>query len=161
MNVTTVKALADSRGLNQSDLARLAGVTRQRVSQWFHRTLADSPVNIGSTSLKALAEGLGVKADKLLAPLPLLEQPEALRRETTKLLWDGLYPDLVSFVIDVGRGRLEAVARLVQIYGLFASARMIGKSAWTSFPRYKKYLHPVRRRELEVLWSLRTSPTIE
>jgi len=159
MNVTTLKALADSRGLNQSDLARMAGVTRQRVSQWFVGQPVNGSVNLGSASLKALADGLGVTADDLLVALPLLEQPERLSRETANLLWDGLYPDLVSFAIDVGRGLPEAVARLVQIYGLYASARMAGKSVWTGFPKYKKYLHPARRKELEVLWKLRMSPT--
>jgi transcriptional regulator with XRE-family HTH domain len=159
MNVTTVKALADSRGLNQSDIARLAGVSRQRVSQWFHSAALGAPVSLRSGNLKALADGLKVSADELLAPLPLLEEPEKAQRETVKLLWDRLYPDLVPFAIDVGRGRSRAVARLVQVYGLYAAARMAGKSVWKNFPKYSRYIHPVRRKELEVLWQLRMNPT--
>jgi transcriptional regulator with XRE-family HTH domain len=159
MNATTVKALAASRGLNQSDIARLAGVSRQRVSQWFRSTATGAPVNLRSMNLKALADGLKVSTDELFTPLPLLDEPEKARLETAKLLWDRLYPDLVSFAIDAGRGRSRALARLVQVYGLYAAARMAGRSVWTNFPKYSKHIHPVRRKELEVLWKLRMSPT--
>ena len=159
MNTVTVKALADSRGLNQSDIARLAGVSRQRVSQWFHSTGRGAPVSLRSGNLKALADGLEVSVDELLSPLPLLEEPAKAQRETAKLLWDRLYPDLAHFAIDVGRGRSQAVARLVQVYGLYAAARMAGKSVWKNFPKYRKYIHPVRRKELELLWQLKMNPT--
>jgi len=159
MNATTLKALADSRGLNQSEIAQLAGVSRQRVSQWFQTRLTGALVNLHSRNLKALADGLKVSVDELLMPLPLLEDPPKAQRETVKLLWDRLYPDLTSFAIDVGRGRSQALARLVEVYGLYAAARMAGNSVWKNFPKYSKYIPPVRRKELEVLWKLKMNPT--
>jgi len=159
MNTVTVRALADSRGLNQSDIARLAGVSRQRVSQWFHSTGSGAAVSLRSGNLKALADGLEVSVDELLSPLPLLEDRAKAQHETAKLLWDRLYPDLAQFAIDVGRGRSHAVARLVQVYGLYAAARMVGKSVWKNFPKYRKHIHPVRRKELELLWQLKMNPT--
>jgi len=159
MNAQKVKALATARGLNQSDIARLAQVSRQRVSQWFRATAPGAPIALRATTLKALADGLGVSADELLTPLPLLGDPEKTERETVKLLWDRLYPDLVSFAIDVGRGRAPALARLVQVYGLYAAARIAGASVWKNFPKYRKHIHPVRRQELELLWKWRMHPT--
>jgi hypothetical protein len=52
------------------------------------------------------------------------------------------------------RGEGRAVARLVEVYGFFLSARMLGRSVWVRFPQYKRYLPPVRRRQLEELWAL-------
>src|SRR4051812_3877247 len=100
MQQTTLSALARARGLSQSDLARAAGVTRQRVSQWFRDEPEDGVISLHSKHLQNLAAALGVSVDELLHPLPLLGEAAAAREESAKLLWDRLYPDLVSFAAD-------------------------------------------------------------
>lgn len=154
MNLTTLKAFAQSRGLNQSDLARAAGVTRQRVSQWLSDDSLNATVNIRSDHLSHLADELNVSANELLRTLPMIDDSTESRVEATDLLWDRLYPDLIALAIDAGRGRQVAIARLVQVYGLFATARMLGTVVWKKFPTYKKFLHPTRRKELEHVWEL-------
>ena len=157
MNLKTLDALARCRGLNQSDLARAAGVSRQRVSQWFAAAGTRDEVNLRSDHLRDLAAALEVRVDDLLKPLPLVSEGDLTLIETTNLLWDHLYPDLVAFAIDAGKFRAKAMARLVQVYGLFASARMLGEKVWSKFPEYKKHIQPTYRKELEALWSLRES----
>jgi hypothetical protein len=78
---------------------------------------------------------------------------------TALFLWDGLYSDLVDFAIALNRHETEAIARLVQVHGLFAAERIIGRVAWQRFPEYKRFIHPARRRELEILqeWKQRQS----
>jgi len=157
LNLTTVKALARAKGMNQSDIARAAGVSRQRVSQWFKSNGSPREVNLRSDHLRDLAQELEVRIDDLLKPLPVIGEPDINRLETTNLLWDRLYPDLVEFAIDAGKLREKALARLVQVYGLFASAKMLGEKVWKKFPKYKKHIQPTLRKELEVIWSLRES----
>lgn len=78
---------------------------------------------------------------------------------TTALLWDGLYPDLVDFAIAAGRFELRAVGRLVEVYGLYAAAKILGPSVWKRFHEFKRFLHPVRRRQLEALVEWRRNRT--
>ena len=156
MDIQTVKAIAVIRRLNQSDLARAAGVSRQSVSQWFHES-SSRFVNIQTKHLLAIADALDVSADVLLRPLPLLADESMSTIETTKLLWDKLYPDIVSLINAALDGRNDAVARFVQVYGLFSAAKMLGPKVWREFPRYKRYLKPARRVELERLWTFRQS----
>ena len=154
MNIRTLKALTAFKHLNQSDVARAAGVSRQRASQWFNDA-SSGFVNIQTKHLLAIADALGVSADDLLRPLPLLDDEPMLHQESTKLLWDRLYPDLVGFLTAVLEGRRDAVARLVQVYGLHTSAKLIGHRVWIDFPKYKNFIKPVRRAELERLWQFR------
>ena len=141
--------------MNQSDIARAAGVSRQRVSQWFEMEKNNAIVNVRSDHLRNLASALNVRVDDLLKPLPIVEDDDVNRKETTNLLWDRLYPDLVEFAIEAGKLRDKALARLVQVYGLFNSAHILGEKVWTKFPEYKKYIQPTLRKELELLWNLR------
>ncbi|MCX6109437.1 MAG: helix-turn-helix transcriptional regulator [Proteobacteria bacterium] len=153
MNTQTLKALAEARNLSQADIGRYAGVSRQAVSQWFKTPETD--ISIGSLHLKALADAIGASADDLLRPLPLVDKPMELGRVQTQLLWDRLYPSVPALAAAAVRGEAAAIARLVQSYGLYATADMLGAKVWRDFPAYKTHLIPARRRALEAIWQLR------
>ena len=153
MNTQTLKALAEARNLSQADIGRYAGVSRQAVSQWFKTPETD--ISIGSLHLKALADAIGASADDLLRPLPLVDNPKELGRVQAQLLWDRLYPSVPALAAAAVRGEAAAIARLVQIYGLYATAGMLGAKVWRDFPVYKTHLIPARRRALEAIWQLR------
>jgi len=159
MHLQTVKAIAAIKHLNQSDLAAAANVSRQRVSQWFKSEPADGYVNIQTDHLRAIATALGVDATDLLKQLPLLDDPHAAARYTTTLLWDRLYPDLVSLFAAALGGERDALARVVQVFGLHAAAKLIGPSVWRGFPRYKSLIKPARRTALEHIWQYRFNQT--
>lgn len=158
MNVHTLSTLMKARGLSQSDLARRAGVTRQAASLWFK---SDDPrqVNVQSRHLEKLSRALSVSMDELARPLPVLGDESAQGSLETALLWDRLFPSLDDFAIAVARGEERSLARLAQVYGLYAAGRMAGRRVWKDFPRYKCHIHPVRRRELERLWDHESSLT--
>jgi hypothetical protein len=82
-----------------------------------------------------------------------------MRTLEASLLWDHLYPDLDSFAFALGGGEPRALARLVQVYGLYAAESALGCVAWRAFPVYKRHIHPVRRRQLETLWAWHESRT--
>lgn len=156
MNVSTLSTLMKARGLSQSDLARRAGVTRQAASLWF-RSADPRQVNVQSRHLEKLSQVLAVSMDDLARPLPALADESTKSSLETALLWDRLFPSLDDFAIAVARGEERALARLVQVYGLYAAERMAGRRVWKDFPRYKRHIHPVRRRELERLWDHESS----
>ena len=159
MHLQTVKAIAAIKRLNQSDMAAAAKVSRQRVSQWFKSAPADGYVNIQTDHLRAIATALGVDASDLLKQLPLLDDPHAAARYTTMLLWDRLYPDLVSLFAAALDGVPDAMARVVQVLGLHAAAKMLGPRVWRDFPRYKTLIKPARRIALEHIWQYRFNQT--
>ena len=133
--------------MSQAELARRVGVSRQAVSRWFQK--------VGQASLRSphflrLADALDAPVEELAQPLPCLGREGARLRAT--LLWDGLCPDLDDFAIAVNRGDPGAIARLLEVYGLYSTAKMIGDRVWDDFPRYARYLHPERRRQLESLF---------
>lgn len=99
------------------------------------------------------ARALGVSAEQLGRPLPGLNDEEAM----ATLLWDRLYPQLDDFAIAVLEWRPDAVARLVQIYGLYVAERILGRRVWDAFESYRRHIHPVRRRPLEGLVEWRRS----
>lgn len=142
-----------TRGLNQSDVARMAGVSRQAVSLWLREK---SPGDMRVSTLLSLARALGVAAGDLAEPLPALA-PEEERRAVTELLWDGLYPGLAEFCAALAREEEPALARLAQVYGLYRAAAAAGPAVWTGFPRYKRLIKPARRQGLERIWSLETT----
>jgi transcriptional regulator with XRE-family HTH domain len=156
MNACTLSTLMKVRGLSQSDLARRAGVTRQAASLWF-RSSNPEQVNIQSRHLERLSQVLEVSMDELARPLPVWADESDKSSLETALLWDRLFPSLDDFAIAVARGAACALARLVQVYGLYAAERMAGRRVWKDFSRYKRHIHPVRRRELERLWDLESS----
>ncbi|MBI3299751.1 MAG: helix-turn-helix transcriptional regulator [Elusimicrobia bacterium] len=141
-----------TRGLSQSDLARLAGVSRQAVSLWLRE---ESPADMRVSHLLNLARALGVGAGDLVEPLPVLD-PGDEGRAVAELLWDGLYPGLGEFCAAIARDEDRALARLVQVYGLYRAAGAAGGNVWASFPRYKRLIKPARRQGLERVWNLET-----
>lgn len=152
MNINTISVFAGSRAISQSDLARMAGISRQAVSRWFKQGRPE--IDVRASHLQKLSQALGVSMDELSLPLPCLQSPEERAALCAGLLWDRIYPDIGSFVAALVRGEERAVARLVEVYGLFLSARMLGRAVWVGFAQYKKRLPPVRRRQLEELWAL-------
>lgn len=152
MNTNTLQQIGQFRGLTQSDLAKAAQVSRQAVSQWFMRESDFVP--IASNHLLNLSQALGVSADVLLGEIA---EQAWWEKETTNLLWDKLFKDLIDFLAAGNRGDLRALARAVEVYGLFASAQIFGNVVWEQFPNYKSYLPPVRRKELEQLWTAQKS----
>ena len=149
-----LELLCKKRGLNQSDLARLAGVSRQAVSLWFKKK--GDFININSRNLDRLCRGLGISPDELLNGLPVFEVGPAWR---TQFLWDRLYPDLESFALALAGNDLRAIGRLVQVWGLYRSARVVGTIVWREFGRYAKYIAPAQRRKCTYVWALHENRT--
>ena len=152
MDINTISVISGSSAIYQSDLARMAGISRQAVSRWFRQGRPE--IELRASHLQKLSRALGVSMDELSMPLPCLQSPEERAALSAGLLWDRLYPDVGSFAAALVRGEERAVARLVEVYGLFLSARMLGRAVWVRFAQYKKYLPPVLRRQLEELWTL-------
>ena len=50
------------------------------------------------------------------------------------LLWDRLYPDLDDFAIALNASDPKAIGRFVEVDGLFATEKTLGKSVWKNFP---------------------------
>ncbi len=148
MYLQELKNILVREKLRQSDIARLAGVSRAAVTQWYRRVREDGSVNLETKTLRKLAEGLKIPIDRLLRPAPDLAPYK------TAFLWDGLYPSMETFIEALTHGRLPAVARLIQEIGFSRSIRVIGRKAVTKFPQYKKFIKPVRRHQLETLWPL-------
>lgn len=148
--------IAKLRDISQSNLSLAAGVSRQAVSLWF-RAPDPSSVNIQSRHLESLGRALGLSIDELARPLPVLGDPALRARLETAFLWDRLFPALDDFAIAVAQGDPRALARLVEIVGLYAAEQMAGRQIWLKFDAYEKYIPPARRRELERLWKLESS----
>jgi len=155
MQVSTLNTICRVRELNQSDVARLAGVTRQAVSVWLKS--GTGIANVQTRHLVALAQALDVPAQDLLEPLPGLGSEQRARWRST-FLWDRLYPDLDSFLLALVRNEERALGRLVDRVGLYRAAKIAGAAVWRKFPVYRRHLAPVRRKGLERVWHLRQSP---
>lgn len=154
MSAWLIKLLLALRGLTQSDLARLAGVSRQAVSLWFHHNDPSSgEINCSLSVLKNLSAGLSVPISVLLEQGDIVSPRERKQLEA-EFLWDRLYPSLEEFAIAIVRSEPSALARLVQIVGLFDAAKIAGKSVWKRFPRFKSRIHPKRAEQCEIVWSL-------
>ena len=149
MFVQTLKIIASYRSLSQSELSRLAGVSRQRISQWFAQ---ETYVNVGTKTLAKLANSLNIPTAILLEPIPSWR--EATEESAPHLLFDYIYPDLAQFIRAVIIGRSHALARLVDIYGLFTAANIAGKQIWRRYPKFKHHIPPKRREELDRIWHL-------
>lgn len=151
MYLQNVKNILILKALSHADLARLASVSRATVTKWFQQGEQKGWVNAETASLIRLAESLSLPPHLFLQKRPLLSHYK------TSFLWDALYPDMESFIKAVGEFRLPAVARLVQVLGFYESAELLGKKVILQFERYKKYIKPARRKQLETLWPLYTS----
>lgn len=152
MNIQTLLRLSKIRGLSQAELAAQAGISKQAITAWKKKFLetGDPNINIFSKTQDRLAQVLSVQSHELNQNLYV--------SNLTELLWDRLYPDIESFVEAIAKGQLAALARLVQVYGLYSSAKMAGSQIWRKFPNYKSKLHPAHRKQLEVIWNLEQNP---
>ncbi len=148
MNIQVLKNLLVKRRINKAGLARLAGVSRAAVTQWFRKGEANNWINIETSTLQKLAQGLKVSSPLLLSP------GESLNPLKTRFLWDNLYPDMESFVKALSEKRKPALARLVQVIGFHSASHVMGKKIVVLFPTYKKFIHPLRRKQLETIWPL-------
>jgi len=144
-----LQLLCKKRGLSQSDLARLAGVSRQAVSLWFKS--GEEFINTRSLNLSRLCGGLGISSEALMREIPRLEPDLECQ---ANFLWDKLYPDLDSFAIALSTGDLRAIGRLVQVWGLYRSAKVMGSVVWRKFESYAKFIAPPQRKKCAYLWAL-------
>ena len=157
MNVSTLKSLSLIKGLRQADVAAMAGVSRQAVHRWW--VAGEENINVLSGTQERLAESFGIPMQTLSMELPVVSN-EALRKNLEiQLLWDKNYPNLDRFVRGLVIGNLDALARLTQVFGLFAAEKIAGKQVWKKFPQYKNKIHPGRRHTLEVIWNEIQNPT--
>ena len=129
----------------------MAKVSRQAVHRWW--VSKKKNVDILSRTQRCLADSLGVSMETLSKDLPIVSDESKRKKFETQLLWDQLYPDLESFTRGLVVGQSEALARLVQVYGLFAAQKIAGQQVWKKFPQYKNKIHPGRRKGLEVIWN--------
>jgi transcriptional regulator with XRE-family HTH domain len=155
MDYSTLRVTAKLRDLSQSDLARAAGVSRQAVSGWM-----TGKKDLRVSNLQKLSRTLGLSIDQLIEPLPVLDEIHVVNKLQTALLWDRLFPELEDFVIALVKGDLRAIARLVEVYGLYSAAATVGSVVWKNFSRYCRFIHPVRRQQLEILWKIHTNPAL-
>ena len=141
--------------ISQSELALQVGVSRQAVSLWLRQT---GQVSMRAQHLLRVSSALGVSAEKLVETLPFCE-PDRRDGLRTRYLWDRLYPDIDDFAIALNRNEPKAVARLVEIEGLYRAEKVLGARVWKQFEDYKRHIHPARRLQLEVLCAWRSHRT--
>ena len=149
MYLQQLKNIMSLKNLNQADIARLGGLSRAAVSKWFHSK--HRMVNVESKTLLNLAKALKVSPDFFL------QERADLAKFESRFLWDYLYPDMGNFLKALAQNRLPAFARLLQVLGFREARAVAGKKIVARFEKYKKYIKPARRKELEVLWPLYNS----
>jgi len=151
MLAENLEFLMQVRGLSQSDLARAAGVSRQAVSLWMKQRGPEG-ISARTPHLFRLADNLDLDVNDLLKPLPDFAEFE------TALLWDRLYPSLPVFLAACLRAEERALARMIQVYGLLITAKLFGRRVTRDFPKISRFIHPVRRKECELVWKTLTDP---
>lgn len=150
MYIQRLKNVMATRSLSRTQIARFAGLSRAAVGKWFARERQQPWVNVETGTVIALAEKLGFSPEFFLRPCRDLSEWQAL------FLWDSLYPTMERFTRALVEQELPALARLAEVLGLSQARRIIGKVTISRFERYKKYIKPIRRRQLEILWPLYT-----
>ncbi len=146
MYLRTLNYIIAIKGYRRADLSRMAHVSKAAVCKWFKSP--DGICNMEIRTFLTLAKNLGIE------PKCLIEMACDLSDLETRFLWDRSYPTMESFISALSHAQLPAVARLVQITGFHEAEKIVGSSAVTLFPRYKKYIKPARRKALEVIWPL-------
>lgn len=151
MKIQTLKSLAKFKGIRQADIASMAGVSRQAVNKWW--SSGEQDLNVLSKNQERLAEFFNVPMGALSVDMPIVSNESERTKLETQLLWDKSYPDLECFARGLVLGHHDALARLAQVFGLFAAEKIAGQQIWKKFPKYKNKIHPGRRRTLEVIWN--------
>ena len=153
MHASTLRIIMKVRGLNQSAVSKIAGVSRQAVSLWF---ISQSDFqNIQIRPLIKLSRSLNISIDDLTQPMPLLSDQNLRMMLYVEFCWDSLYPDIEAFFIALARYQLPAMARLVACLGMFESAYILGDRVWVDYSKYRQYIHPARRKECDHIWKFR------
>ena len=160
MDIITLKTICKLRHLSQSEMARMAGISRQAVSLWIKKGESLGSINVESQNLQKIAAALHLSMDTLTKPFPQLSDSTVEKKLRAALLWDYAYKDILDFFIALHHHKPHAMARLVEVYGLFESAHALGNIIWKTFPQYKKYIPPVRRKQCEQIWNLLSSQTL-
>ena len=148
MYIQIVKHIMKIRKINKAEIAKLAGISRAAVTKWFSQEGKNDWVNVETKTIIQLAEHLH------LSPEIFLQKRVNLDRMSHRFLWDSLYPDMESFIEALSKHELPALARLVQVLGFREAKDVVGKSVLELFPKYKRFIKPMRRKELETLWPL-------
>lgn len=101
-----LKELREAAGLSQSKLAKLAGVTRNAVSQWEHGETQPS-----SKRLKLLSRLLSVPIDEMMTPSPNARERvvDAATRLFTRLGVEETSIDVVCATIDISRVEFDTL----------------------------------------------------
>jgi transcriptional regulator with XRE-family HTH domain len=154
MNIEALKLIMAQRDLTKSDIARMARLSRQAVSLWFQKSTEEQFINIHTSNLILLANALDVKVEKFINVPEVLSDQNKVDELSVRFLWDKMYVNLENFLCACVRGEPKALARLVENFGMFASAKIAGNAVWKKFDRLKKWLHPIRRKECEQIWNL-------
>ncbi|MCP4681211.1 MAG: helix-turn-helix transcriptional regulator [Desulfobacterales bacterium] len=157
MYIDTLTAIMKLRKYNQSDISRLAKISRQSVSLWF--SSGKSFQNIRVKHLMDLGKALDVSLDELTDQVPVLSDPDKNRELYAEFCWDYLFADIYDFFIALAKRDYKAIGRLVQCRGLYESAYMLGNIIWNDYPRYKKYINHVRQKETYHIWMLHKNQT--
>lgn len=143
-----LKNVMHCRQLTWADVARAAGVSRAAITKWHRSGTATGWINLETSTLRTLADRLQMPAAYFLTP------QEHLTPLHTRFLWDALYPSMEALITAIRHHAPEALARLVHVLGFHDALAIAGRSMIDRFPQYKRYILPVRRHELEVLWPL-------
>jgi len=156
MNINTLLSLIKIKGVKQAKLAKRVGISRQSITAWKQRSLVqrDPNINIFSSIQNEIARELGVNITDLETPININENLHLRGKIEADLIWDKLFPDVESFVSAAVCGNNSALGRLVQVYGMYLSAKLLGKNIWIKFPDYKSNIHPAYRKRAEIIWNL-------
>ena len=150
INVGSFKIIMELHHLNQSELAKICKLSRQCISLWFKK---DS-INLKTSQLNLLSQNLKIPVSELVNPLPEISSNEFLENININYSWDGKFESGENFLILLSRKFYPAVARFVQVNGMFESSQILGSVVWKKFHDYKKFILPQKRKECEILWNL-------
>ncbi len=89
----------------------------------------------------------------LESPFQLLKEiDEGKENYQTKYNWDLSYESVEAFLTKLHCGDLRALGRFVQVEGMMTSSKILGERVFNEFEAYKKFILPVKRKRMEVLW---------
>ena len=139
MYLTVLKAVMAKRDLNQADIARASGLSRQAVSLWFS---SDGDFqNVHVATLMRLSASLAIDPAELLKPLPGMEGPLAVSRLATEFCWDRAYPDIYRFLAALADAEPRATARFIESRGIYAAASVSANGFGMTTPASGRSCH--------------------